>query len=220
MSRKALTVAAATLTLLLALVVCSRAAALPSAEAYELQTVAYPSWGNHTYADCPYATAAAWVDAYDGAVATEAEVVAAFEAEGGEGANPGSAGTLAAIDTYWGTHPIGGYYGHLTVEGGTLLTNTMPAAATINLSALPAGSQIAALANGAQAGHVILVMGYRAEGVRIETWGQTVWLTWTEWDALQVTLYRVDTSPTQAGIHQLLAEREQAQVVRRQHGHQ
>ena len=141
----------------------------------------YNNIGTSPIADCTFAAAADWEQIVRHATPDEAQVIAQFEAAGGDDERGMS---LGAYFGYWQSHGIGGI---LAQSFGTVaLDKTSLENAVRANTAVLAGFQFRdgdvfgpyTLSFGA---HMTVVDGFTPTGPLVVTWGQTLQITWAQW---------------------------------------
>jgi hypothetical protein len=157
----------------------------------------YPTYGNVApdgIGDCTFAAAANWEQIVHGATPDPAVIVAEFGAAGGT-----AAGGLArnTFFNYWIQQGIAGiratgfnrYFTDKTnVENGVRAYGAM----LVELQFV-AGTGFAQYTIPAASSHMAVVDGFTPTGPLVVTWGQTVQMTWEQWNGEVTGMWGVAT---------------------------
>ena len=157
-------------------------------------TNAYSTYGNlgpSALQDCTFAAAAYWEQIVLGVTPESSVIESDFAAAGG---TPNGL-PITALWSYWTEQGING----ITLAG---ITNYATDHADVENAVRDYGALIAilqfgsttyvgqyAVAPGSQ--HVVVVDGFTPEGPLVVTWGQTLQMTWQQWDAEATALYDI-----------------------------
>lgn len=154
--------------------------ALEARDMREIRSMTFPIYGNATLDDCTYAAAADYLRIRTGVQLPEAAVIASFEASGGQGLT-GSQFVAAMAAT--------GVAGQqLTLREVPLSQLGAYVSAQRAVIAVAVGNQPLGAVTFA-GGHAIVVDGTSANGVQVVTWGQTLLISWTTWNADALSIY-------------------------------
>lgn len=146
----------------------------------------FPTFGNTAVGDCSFAAAADWTMLRYGAVPTEPEVIAAWTAAGGE-----RGVDVTALEKWWVHRGIAGHRVELGEARATRIATERALAREPVLGEvdLPANQMLGPFTTGTGGYHMLVADGYDATGPYLVTWGETVQVTWAQWEAEAKYIY-------------------------------
>lgn len=176
--------------------------ALAAALALPASASAWPTWGSIENNDCAFAAAADWELLHGGTQATDASILAEYQAL--EPEDEGIDGDQ--LESYWRHHGIGGVRAHVRTTdryGKRALRTLLRRGQTpIVELAVEAGQQWRRLAGIQAAGdtathvvdgpggvHFAVVRYINSRGPVLLTWGQLAQMTWWQWREDAMLLY-------------------------------
>lgn len=155
----------------------------------------FPTYGNEQgISDCTFASIADWEEIALGIKPDETQVTADFYSAGGSSTL--GLTTNQAYD-YWKNTGVGGVLikdAHMIPTDPTTLKATLDDPSTKAIIAsinLNKGQNFAGNTMANFSYHWIVVDGYTPEGPLVVTWGQTLQMTWQQWNLESVTMWKI-----------------------------